>query len=94
MAEEIFAVIKTGGKQYKVKVGDVLKVEKLATDGSEKEKELKFDDILGGKVVVATRVLDGRFKKIRVLKFRAKKRYKKVSGHRQDFSQIKIEKIA
>ncbi|MFA6492973.1 MAG: 50S ribosomal protein L21 [Patescibacteria group bacterium] len=93
-ATENFAIIKTGGKQYKVKVGDVLKVEKLTLDESSKENELKFDDILGGKVVTATRVLDGRLPKVRILKFRPKKRYKKVTGHRQSFSQIKIEKIA
>lgn len=85
-----FAVIKTGGKQYKVKVGDVLKVEKI----SSKDDKLSFEDILGGKKVTGTKVLDGKLPKVRVLKFHPKKRYKRVTGHRQAFSQIKIEKIS
>lgn len=89
---ENIAIIKTGGKQYKVKVGDVLKVEKLpAVTG--KDKSLSFEDILAGKTVTASRVSEGKLPKVRILKFHAKKRYKKVSGHKQEFSQIKILKI-
>jgi len=85
-----FAVIKTGGKQYKVKTGDILKVEKLPEN---KEKSFTFKDILASKTVTASLVLAGRFPKVRILKFHPKKRYKRVNGHRQSFSQIKIEKI-
>ena len=88
-----FAIIKTGGKQYKVKVGDVLKVEKLPPSIAKKEEKLQFEDIFAGKVVTVSRVAEGRFPKVRVLKFHPKKRYKKVFGTRQNFSQIKIEKI-
>ncbi len=84
-----FAVIKTGGKQYKVKIGDIIKVEKL-TGAS---KELEFDDIFGGKKVTATILSEGKEKKVRILKQRPKKRYKKVQGHRQTLTQIKVEKI-
>ncbi|KKQ18119.1 MAG: 50S ribosomal protein L21 [Berkelbacteria bacterium GW2011_GWB1_38_5] len=84
---EKFAVIKTGGKQYKVKAGDILKVEKLS------KENLEFKDILFGKTVTASLVTEGRLPKVRVLKFHPKKRYKRVLGHRQNFTQIKIEKI-
>lgn len=86
-----FAIIKTGGKQYKVKIGDVLKVEKLPET---KGKQVEFSDILGGKTVVAERILEGRGPKVRILKFHPKKHYKRVTGARQNFSQIKILKIA
>lgn len=86
MAE--IAIIKTGGKQYKVEVGSVIDVEKL-----EQEGKIEFDDILGGKKVEATILLQGRTKKIDVLKFHSKKRYQRLMGHRQAFTQIKIEAI-
>lgn len=88
-----FAVIKTGGKQYKVKVGDTLKVEKISDGTDKKDAKLKFDDILFGKEVTAVKIADGKLKKVRILKFRPKKRYKRIRGHRQSFSEIKIEKI-
>lgn len=81
------AVIKTGGKQYKVRVGDSLKVEKLS------QKSLEFVDLLGGKKVIAKVESEGKLPKVRILKFKAKKRYKRVRGHRQHYSLIKIEKI-
>jgi large subunit ribosomal protein L21 len=87
MAE--IAVIKTGGKQYKVAVGDMIKVEKILG----KKDKLEFEDILGGKKVAATVIGEGRRSKIRVLKFRPKKRYKRVGGHIQNFTSIKIESI-
>lgn len=87
MAE--IAVIKTGGKQYKVAVGQTVKVEKLPKD----TKKLDFEDILGGKKVSAAVVGEGRYDKVRVLKFRPKKRYKRVNGHVQGYSSIKIESI-
>lgn len=81
------AVIKTGGKQYKVREGDILKVEKIT------DKKLEFKDILNGKKVTALVVSEGKLSKVRILKFRAKKRYKRIKGHRQTYSQIKIKKI-
>ena len=103
---QTFAVIKTGGKQYKVAEGQTLKVEKL---NAEEGKEISFDDVLmvsnegdlkigapkvEGVKVSAKVVKNGRAKKIIVFKYRAKKRYKKKAGHRQDFTEIQITKIS
>lgn len=99
------AVIRTGGKQYLVKEGTVLKVEKLAqADGT-----VTFDDVLlvaeadGSKVevgtpklattVTATLVRQGRAKKIRVVHYKAKVRHHKVYGHRQPFTEVKVGKL-
>ena len=82
-------VIKTGGKQYKVSTGDTLKVETI----SDTSKKLEFEDILGGKKVTASIIGEGRHPKVRILKFKPKKRYKRVRGHIQNFSLIKIESI-
>jgi len=85
-----FAVIKTGGKQYKVKTGDVIKVEKIATDPKEK---LEFSDLFEGKKVLASIVDAGKSDKVLVVKFKSKKRYMRVLGHRQEFTKIKIDEI-
>lgn len=85
----MFAIIKTGGKQYKVAEGDIIKVEKLPVS----KDKLRFEDIFGGKKVTASIVGEGKADKIRVVKFHAKKRYKRTTGHRQPYSQIKIESI-
>ena len=82
------AVIKTGGKQYKVEEGDILKVEKLL------DKKLEFADLLGGKKVTASVIGEGKRDKIEVIKFHSKKRYQRAKGHRQAYSEIKILKIA
>ena len=98
----MIAVIKTGGKQYKVKKGDVLKIEKI--DHPE-GNEVVFDQVLlaGDKVgtplvdgvkVKAQVVAEGKGDKVRVVKYKAKTRYHKVRGHRQLFTQIKIMDIA
>lgn len=99
------AVIKTGGKQYKVKEGDVLKVEKLDVEAG---KKMKFDTLLIaetdgstmelgqpslGEKVEAEILGDGKAKKILVVKYKNKTRYKRTIGHRQEFTQIKISKI-
>lgn len=100
------AVIKTGGKQYKVKEKDVIKVEKLPV---EEGKTITFDDVLliadekGSDVQVGTptvsakvtgKVLEqGRAKKIDVVKYKSKTRYHKKYGHRQPFTKVAIEKI-
>jgi large subunit ribosomal protein L21 len=83
-----FAVIKTGGKQYKVAEGDKIRIEKLPNIES---GEAVFDDVLmyvnGSDIKIGTR-------KIIVFKYRAKKRYKKKAGHRQHFTEIQITKIS
>lgn len=85
----LFAIIKTGGKQYKVKTGDKLKVEKLPKTPS----KIKFKDILFGKIVFSKIIAEGRLPKVRILKFHRRKRYKRVSGHKQPYTEIQIEKI-
>ena len=97
------AVIKTGGKQYKVTKGDKIKVEKL--DGKQ-GKSINLDALLiadGDKVEVGTprtktkveaKILrQGRAKKIRVVKYKSKTRYHKVYGHRQHFTELEITKV-
>lgn len=86
------AIIKTGGKQYKVKVGDQLKVEKLDPPAGGTEK-LEFADILNGAKVTAEIVEQGKLPKVNVLKFHSKKRYQRTKGHRQAYTKIKIEAI-
>lgn len=97
----MFAVIETGGKQFIVKEGDTIRVEKLP---AEKSQDIEFDKVLmvDGKVgepyvenakVQATVVSNGKAKKIIVFKFKKRKGYRKKQGHRQQFSEIKINKI-
>lgn len=81
------AIIKTGGKQYKVQKDDVLQVELL--DKKEKSK-IDFDDILDGKKVKAEVVGVKKGPKISNLKFKNKTRYMKRGGHRQKYTTIKI----
>jgi large subunit ribosomal protein L21 len=99
----MYAVIRAGGKQYKVAPGDVIRVEKMTgTDG-----HVQFDDVLAvsseaGSVVrpgsgasVTGEVVDqGRSAKILVFHFKRKKQYKKLRGHRQDFTAVRITEIA
>jgi len=100
-----FAVIKTGGKQYKVAEGDVLSVEKL----SHKDKKVSFDEVLlvvnskdvkvgkptvSGAKVEAEVLEEGKGKKKIVFRYKSKTRYKKKKGHRQPFTKVKITKIA
>src|SRR5258706_10500010 len=100
-----FAVIETGGKQYLVKEGDTITVEKLVPgkDGAIKfEKVLLVHDgketqlgfpYLSGIAVEGKLVAEGKGKKILVMKYRPKSRYKKVRGHRQPFSKVSIKTI-
>lgn len=98
----MIAVIKTGGKQYKVKKGDVLKIEKIDhPQGSEVvfEEVLLAGDKVGtpfvsGAKVKAQVMAEGKGKKVRVVKYKAKTRYHKARGHRQPFTQVKIMEIA
>ena len=99
----MYAVIVTGGKQYKVAEGDVLEVEKLENKAGD---VLTFKPIMcskDGKSVIgadaegasvsAEVVKQGRGEKILIFKYKAKKNYRKRQGHRQMFTQIKINKI-
>ncbi|HTC46120.1 MAG TPA: 50S ribosomal protein L21 [Candidatus Aquilonibacter sp.] len=100
----MYAVIRAGGKQYRVAPGDVIRVEKLATgtDG-----EVEFPEILAvsggegqigkpqsGARVVGQLVEEGRGAKILVFHYKRKKQYKKLRGHRQSFSAVRITEIA
>jgi large subunit ribosomal protein L21 len=93
------AIIETGGKQYRVAPGDVLRVEKLAGEvGSEIELPAKASfgeagDMVPGGKVKATIVGNGRGDKIIVFKFKRKKQYKKTIGHRQAFTEVKVGDI-
>ncbi|HHY70651.1 MAG TPA: 50S ribosomal protein L21 [Thermoanaerobacterales bacterium] len=101
----MYAIIETGGKQYRVSEGDVIRVEKLPTDVGElveidKVLALSKDDKLQvGKPwlesskVTAKVLKHGRGDKIIVLKYKPKKNYRKKQGHRQSFTEIQIEKI-
>lgn len=101
------AIIQTGGKQYKVKIGDTLKIEKIEANLNDevtlKEVLLLFDEsakevILGVPYVenaeVKAKILEqGRSKKVTVLKFKSKVRYKKKYGHRQPYTKLQITEI-
>ncbi len=93
------AIIETGGKQYRVAPGDVIRVEKLVGEtGSEIELPVKaaFSDggeLMAGSRMKATILGGGRGDKIIVFKFKAKKQYKKTIGHRQSFTQVKVGEI-
>ena len=102
----MYAVIKTGGKQFKVAEGDVLKVEKLTADVG---KTLNLNSVLtlvdGDKVTIgtpmitgasidATIVSHGKGDKVKIFKMNRRKGYRKSQGHRQSFTEIKINKIA
>lgn len=111
MSATAFAVIKTGGKQYQVKKGDVLKIEKLADDKGdplETSGKVVFDEVLlqddgktttvgtptiTGAKVTGSVIGDGRHKKVMVVRYLAKSRYFKKNGHRQPFTEVKIESI-
>src|SRR4249920_1205625 len=90
------AIIETGGKQYRVAPGDVIRVEKLAGDvGSEVELAVKASfkeggELVSGGKVTGTIVGADRAAKILVFKFKRKKQYKKTIGHRQSYTDVKI----
>lgn len=101
----MYAIIETGGKQLNVEVGKSYKVEKLNVsegDTVEFDKVLMISDgeelkvgkpIVEGAKVKATVEAQGRGKKVIVYKFKAKKNFRKKKGHRQPFTQVKIEAI-
>ena len=99
----MYAIIATGGKQYKVSEGDVLKVEKLnAAEGDTvtfdqviavSDNGLKVGEDVANATVSATVVGEGKGKKFIVYKYKRKTGYHKKNGHRQPYTQVKIEKI-
>ena len=98
----MYAVIRTGGKQYLVSPGEKLKIETTAHDNGAVEfsdvlavsgEAGKFESDLKGAKVLASVVNEGRGDKILVFKLKRKKQYKKMQGHRQNFVEIKINEI-
>ena len=99
----MYAVIRAGGKQYRVAPGDVLRIEKLPANQGD---TVEFNDVLavsaeegkigpGADVVVSGRVMEiGRGDKILVFHYKRKKQYKKIYGHRQPYTQVRITEIA
>jgi large subunit ribosomal protein L21 len=101
----MYAVVKTGGKQYKVAPGEKLKVEQLPADVG---AEVVLDQVLmvgdgdavrvgqpnvAGATVKATVVAHGRGEKIRIFKMRRRKHYQKHQGHRQNYTELQIDAI-
>ena len=99
----MYAIIATGGKQYKVSEGDVIKVEKLAVEAGETVTfdqviavggdALKVGEDVASATVTATVMEQGRGKKVIVYKYKRKTGYHKKNGHRQAYTQVKIDKI-
>ncbi len=102
----VYAIIETGGKQYKVAEGDVIKVEKLAVEAGQ---EYAFDKVLvvakdsdvtvgapyvAGAKVSASVIGDGKEKKVVVYKYKPKKGFHKKKGHRQPFTKLQIQSIS
>ncbi len=102
---DMYAVIKTGGKQYKVAAGEKIKVEQIAADVGQ---EITIDQVLAvgagaelkvgtplvtGATVVATVVAQGKHDKVRIFKMRRRKHYQKRQGHRQTFTELEISAV-
>jgi len=97
----MYAVIRTGGKQYRVAPGDVVKIESVASE----DKIVEFSDVVAvsgeagtiarpGTAKVTAEVLgEGRGDKILVFHLKRKKQYKKLQGHRQNFTEVRIQAI-
>jgi large subunit ribosomal protein L21 len=100
----MYAVIRSGGKQYRVAPGQTVRIEKTASENG----TVEFSDVLAvsdaegsigtgadvsGAKVLATVVGEGRGEKILVFHYKRKKQYKKLQGHRQDFVEVKINEI-
>lgn len=101
----MYAVIKTGGKQYRVKEGDVLKIESLPVEAG---SDIDFSEVLlivdgdqstvgtpcVAQAIVKAKVLShGRHKKIKIIKFRRRKHHMKQMGHRQNYTEVEITAI-
>jgi large subunit ribosomal protein L21 len=101
----MYAVVKTGGKQYRVAVGEKLKVEQIPADiGSQVTlgevlalgagSDVKFGKpTVSGATVTATVVSHGRHDKVKIFKMRRRKHYQKHQGHRQNYTELKIDAI-
>ena len=99
----MYAIIATGGKQYKVSEGDVIKVEKLDAEAGNvvtfdqviavKDNDLKVGEAVANATVTATVMDQGKGKKVIVYKYKRKSGYHKKNGHRQAYTQVKIDKI-
>ncbi|MEO5698268.1 MAG: 50S ribosomal protein L21 [Burkholderiaceae bacterium] len=102
----MYAVIKTGGKQYKVATGEKIKIEQIAADVGQ---EITIDQVLAvgsgadltigtplvtGASVVATVLAHGRHDKVRIFKMRRRKHFQKRQGHRQNFTEIQIGAVS
>jgi large subunit ribosomal protein L21 len=102
----MYAVIKTGGKQYKVAAGEKIKIEQIAADVGQ---EVVIDQVLAvgsgtdlkvgsplvaGASVKATVVAQGKHDKVRIFKMRRRKHYKKSQGHRQTFTELQIDAVS
>ncbi|WP_269901227.1 50S ribosomal protein L21 [Paenalcaligenes faecalis] len=101
----MYAVIKTGGKQYRVCVGQKLKIEQIPADIGQ---EISLDQVLSvgegetlkigvpfvdGAKVTATVLAQGRHDKIKIFKMRRRKGYRRTQGHRQNYTEIRIEAV-
>lgn len=101
----MYAVIKTGGKQYRVAVGEKIKLEQIA---AEVGQEIVFDQVLAvgegsefkvgtplvaGATVKATVLAHGKHDKVKIFKMRRRKHYQKHQGHRQQFTQVQIQAV-
>jgi large subunit ribosomal protein L21 len=102
----MFAVIKTGGKQYKVKEGEILKIEKVAGNAGDKldfevlllsdedGKDIKVGKPLVSGAKVSAEILEqGRAKKVNIIKYKPKVRYRRKNGHRQMFTEVKVTSV-
>ena len=99
----MYAIIATGGKQYKVSEGDIITIEKLGVEAGEtvtfdqviavNDGTMKVADDVKNATVTASVVKEGRGKKVIVYKYKRKTGYHKKNGHRQAYTQLKIEKI-
>ena len=102
----MYAVIKTGGKQYRVAAGQKLKIEQIPADIGQ---EISLDQVLSvgegeqlkigtpfveGAVVKATVLAQGRHPKVKIFKMRRRKHYQKRQGHRQNYTEIRIEAVS
>ncbi len=102
----MYAIVETGGKQYKISPGDTINVEKLPAEIGEvvsidqvlmvsDEEKLRVGTPYLNDAEVKVKVLDhGRGKKIKVFKLKRRKQYRRTQGHRQDFTRIKVESIS
>ena len=102
----MYAVIKTGGKQYRIATGEKLKIEQIPADIGQ---EITLDEVLSvgegdqikigtphvdGAVVKATVLAQGRHDKVKIFKMRRRKHYQKRQGHRQNYTEIRIDSIS